>query len=145
MNKTRCKTVMKFVDYETFHSLYQNFAGLKWILSKNSLVLAKRILFFFPQHPTKMLLSQFLCMSWRKAENLRQLLNHVICLLKAHFASLCVTCMNFGVYEMKTKWGGDEKKTADSKNAGKLPMWLREVKACRKSRIPSPSAHTSVW
>lgn len=61
-----------------------------------------------------MLLSQFLCMSWKKAaaeENLRQLLNHVICLLKAHFASLCVTW----AWRMRIEWAKSDGKRRGSR------------------------------
>lgn len=53
-------------------------------------------------------------MSWKKAaaeENLRQLLNHVICLLKAHFASLCVTW----AWRMRIEWAKSDGKRRGSR------------------------------
>lgn len=53
---------------------------------------------------------------------LRQLLNHVICLLKAHFASLCVTSASTYVEANEGK-SGEGSRCRNCKAGKRFPMW----------------------
>lgn len=83
-----CYEVCRLQIFEEFKRVFMEISFTSWIRH-------------FSSHPTKCFYRNSYAWVGRKQQkkNLRQLLNHVICLLKAHFASLCVTCMNFGVYE----------------------------------------------